>query len=690
LAQIYLGTGRTDDAKKLYNDILSRKADDVTALLGLADIAIAQKKWSEATDYINRARTVARSDPAPGLKLVGLYELRRDWNNAKTVADELVAQFPRDINVLDAQGRALFGAGDTSGAISSYKRAYALAPNSATIRSRYVALLNQAKYFREAQAVLQDAVARDPRNTSLKADLIRVEAEINGLDAALNKAHGFAKDDPDNNIYDLVSAELYEKARRAGDATALLEKAVAARPSDDGLAIALSRLYTRIGAFAKAETVLTSRLKADPKNLALGSALAPLYLTTGRPDDAKKIYNDLLSQRPTDVAALLGLAEIAAARKKWPEATDYITRARIAAPNDPMPGLMLVHMYGLQQDWKNAAPAAAELAAEFPTNVEVLDAQGRVQTGAGGTDEALSTYRRAHELAPNSGPILSRYLIVLKAAKNFLETQTVLQAALDRDPHNAYLKAELIRNEAEIGGLEAGLAKAQKLAENDPDNSLYDIISAELYQKVGRSGDAVGLLEKAVAARPSDSDLTIALARLHSLAGAPAKAEAILQARLKADPKAFAVRSALASFYLEQKKYAAAIAEYSRLIDANPADPTALNNLAGLYQQQGDLAKARELAERAFAAAPRASQIDDTLGWILLAQGEAGKALTYLGTANFTAPDNPVIQYHLAVALHRVGRAADAQAMLETLLGSGVPFADKAEAEKLLQDLKRG
>ena len=97
---------------------------------------------------------------------------------------------------------------------------------------------------------------------------------------------------------------------------------------------------------------------------------------------------------------------------------------------------------------------------------------------------------------------------------------------------------------------------------------------------------------------------------------------------------------------------------------------------------------ANELAERALTAAPAAAQIDDTLGWILLAQGETDKAVARLSAANSAAPRNPDIQYHLAVALQRVGRRADAQAMLEALLGSGVSFADKAEAEKLLQELK--
>jgi putative PEP-CTERM system TPR-repeat lipoprotein len=522
----------------------------------------------------------------------------------------------------------------------------------------------------------------------LKGDLIRVEATVDGADAALAKAQGFATDDPNNNLYVLISAELYEKTARPNDAIELLEKAVATHPSDDALTIALSRLYTEVGDLTKAEAVLNRRMAADPNSLTVSTVLARLYVTTGRSDEAKKIYIDILAQRPSDAGALLGLGEIAVADKRWPEATDYITRARTAAPTDPRPGLMLVNMYGLQQDWKTAAPLAAELVAQFPTNVDVLDAQGRVQISSGDMDGALSTYKRAYALAPNSGPLLSRYLALLNQSKNFADAKIMLQAALDRDPQNSALKGELIRVEAQIGGLEAGLAKARGFAENDPGDSIYDVVSAELYENAGRGKEAVALLDKVAAAGPLDDNLALAQFRLYSRTDDRAKAEAVLNARLKDDPKDFAIRLVLAGFYLEQKKYDGAVDEYTRLVAERPADPTSLNNLAWLYQRQGYLAKARELAERAFAADPAGAQIADTLGWILLAQGEADKAMTYLSAANSAAPANPDIQYHLAVALQHLGRSADAQAMLEILLGSGVSFTDRAEAERLLQDLK--
>jgi tetratricopeptide (TPR) repeat protein len=550
-------------------------------------------------------------------------------------------------------------------------------------------LLNENKYFAEARGVLQDAINRDPNNASLKADLIRVEGEMNGVDAAVAKAKVLASDDPKSNVYYLVAAELYEKAGRPSDAIAMLDKSVAARPSDDALISALAQLFRRMGDPGKAEEVLTRRLKADPKDIAMRAALASLYLTTGRIAEAKKIYIELNSQRPNDAAPMLGLAEVAAKEKNWSEAKDYVDRARAAAPNDPAPEIALVNLYGSQQDWKNAAATANQLAERFPANPDVLDAKGRVQIATSDKEGAIATYKRIHELAPDSLPALSRYLALLNSAKDFPQARAVLQAALARDPKNSQLKGDLLRVESEIDGLEASLAKARALAQEDSGNPVYDLVSAELLEKAGRASDAVILLEKAVAGGPTEDNLVAALSRLYARTGELDKAEAVLNSRLKLEPKDLVIRSALASIYLEQKKYGNAIDEYTRVTADRPADAAALNNLAWLYQQKGDLVKARALAERATSVSPRVPQIDDTLGWILLAQGDAQKALTYLSAASLSAPGNPDIQYHLAVALHRVGRQADAQATLENLLGSGASFSDKAAAEKLLQELKR-
>ena len=80
----------------------------------------------------------------------------------------------------------------------------------------------------------------------------------------------------------------------------------------------------------------------------------------------------------------------------------------------------------------------------------------------------------------------------------------------------------------------------------------------------------------------------------------------------------------------------------------------------------------------------------DTLGWILLDQGETENALARLQAASAVLPGNAEVRYHVAVALQRAGRTADARAVLEQLLSSGASFTSKPEAEKLLDELKRG
>ena len=330
----------------------------------------------------------------------------------------------------------------------------------------------------------------------------------------------------------------------------------------------------------------------------------------------------------------------------------------------------------------------------FPGNAAVAETQGRILAAAGERDAAVDPFRQAYEAAPNSEPIFQRYLGALVAAKRLPEARTVLQARLDKDPGNRTLKEQLIRLDAEISGLDAGIAKARAFAKADPDSSVYDLTAADLYARNGKRAEAVALLEKSAAAHPEDASIGVGLARLYAAGGNFDKAEALLSARVKEHPDDLALRRGLADVYLLDKKYDAAASEETFILSKRPNDVVALNNLAWLYQQRGDLAKARELAEKAVAVAPPSApatgMIKDTLGWVLLAQGDIQAALPHLEAARAALPGNPEIQYHVAVALQRSGRVSDARAMLEKLLSSGMSFTSKADAEKLLDELKRG
>ncbi len=102
--------------------------------------------------------------------------------------------------------------------------------------------------------------------------------------------------------------------------------------------------------------------------------------------------------------------------------------------------------------------------------------------------------------------------------------------------------------------------------------------------------------------------------------------------------------------------------------------------------QQGN-PKARGVAERAHALAPMASAVEDTLGWVILAQGDAQGSLPYLRAASYGMPQDPNVQFHLAVALSRTGKLGDAREMLAKLADQDGNSDAKAEANAYLKEL---
>ncbi len=560
-----------------------------------------------------------------------------------------------DAATLNLLGDAYMADGKLQAALQQFEKAVTLDPGNATIKTQLAVAEISSGQAGQGLAQLEEVFSSETGATVAGPTLVSAELRAGNVDKAAEVAKSLITRDPANLLYQILLGEVRVAQRD----------------------------------YAGAETAFRAVLSRNPDFSAATRDLAQLYATTGRTDDAKQTYSAVLAKNPTDTMALVGLADLAIAGRKWPEAIDLLNSARAAAAYDPTPGLKLVALYEQRRDWSSAKAVAAELYAQFPRDVNVVVAFGRTRLQSGDTDAAISSYKLAHQLAPDSTPIRSAYVALLKEAKYFREARDVLKEAIIREPQNASLKADLIRADAAIDGVDAAVSKARESAESDPGNSIYDVVSAELYEKAGRGQEAISLLENAVASRPADKGLAPALARLYVRMGMPAKAEAFLKARLEVDPDDLAARSELAFYYAGQKENDAAISEYSRLAEDHPADATALNNLACLYQRQGELGIARELAQRALKISPGDAHIGDTLGWILVEQGEAETALAYLNAANLRAPEDLDVQYHLAVALHRVGRMADARAMLEILLGSAGSFADRAEAEKLMQELKR-
>jgi Tfp pilus assembly protein PilF len=125
---------------------------------------------------------------------------------------------------------------------------------------------------------------------------------------------------------------------------------------------------------------------------------------------------------------------------------------------------------------------------------------------------------------------------------------------------------------------------------------------------------------------------------------------------------------------------------YETILKSLPDDAATLNSLAMAYHQSGDL-RALDYAQQALKLAPDTGSVLDTYRWLLVNKGESARALKYLRQARLYVPSVPDVRFHLAVALHALGRDQEATNELRAVLLREQSFDGMDEAKALLKKL---
>jgi Flp pilus assembly protein TadD len=238
------------------------------------------------------------------------------------------------------------------------------------------------------------------------------------------------------------------------------------------------------------------------------------------------------------------------------------------------------------------------------------------------------------------------------------------------------------------GKTEAAKSIVKDFQEEFPDLAFGFQMAGDLSMQSGDYANAVSAYQTALQKQPSTL-LLLKQFRAQRAAGNPETAMALLTDWLIQHPDDVQVHRMLAILHREAGRQESAKQHYEATVRLQPDNALALNNLAGFYSAIGD-ARALGVARRAHELAPKHPAVNDTLGWILVQMGEHEEGLIYLREAHARAFQQPEVRYHLAVALHRLGRNSEARQELEAALAAENPFAQEPEARALLQRIEGG
>ncbi|MGN6514752.1 MAG: XrtA/PEP-CTERM system TPR-repeat protein PrsT [Rhizomicrobium sp.] len=332
LATIYVDTNRIAEAKKLFSDRLAADPSDFGSAEALADISIRQKDYAGAIAVFQTAQSAMANNPAPSVAILGIYARQKRWADAKRLANSIAAQFPNTEQLFDVLGTLYIQSGDIKTGVDTYKRATTSYPTSAHLWERYAAALAVAKNYPDSLDAISRAIALDPKEDSYKGELVSLTYQAKGADAALAAANAVQADSA-SSAATLQAADILEKQGKRGDAIALLQKALTARPSASVL-LRLVGLYQDAGTLQPAIGLMTAWLKGHPEDLVIQLMLAESYGAVGAYDQAQANFEQLAVRRPSDAVILNNLAWLYA-RKNDPRALSIAQKAHQLAPDTP-------------------------------------------------------------------------------------------------------------------------------------------------------------------------------------------------------------------------------------------------------------------------------------------------------------------------------------------------------------------
>ncbi len=657
VAEFYLLSRKKEDSRKFVEQALQQDANYLDALALLANVELVDGNFAKAEEAIDKA----------------------------------LAQAPENDKLYNIKGRVFVAQNKLDESEKLFQKAIELNPENFANYRTLLMFYQQKKDMTAMQNLLDTMAPKFPDNPQLHLMLADLYQQKGEMDKAESEMLKIGETEKDTVQYRLLLTDFYKKQQLFDKAEAALQTAIVDFPKDIQLQVSLAELSFDLQKFDKAQSLIDTVLASNPANGGANLIKARFLIRDGKDKEALQLITPLTTDYPKWAdpyyyAALtqlrLGNTELAqksietALQNDAKNDRSHALAAQIYLIRGDSTGAGREATLALRINGRNTAAVkilakaliqAKEYgkAIEFigklnqeavAGDVELLGSLGLAYLGLENKEKARETFAQLLQLAPDNSKALA-FLTALTVGKDIPQAIDFVQkqiAVSETAGHYLLLGDLLTKNKQFAEALQA-YQKVQDLA---PDNPQGYILSARLLNHQGKIDETIAQYEEL----------------------------------LQKDPNSIAGLMGLATAYEVQGKLTEAKAKYVRALEIQPNLPAASNNLAWLLasEEGADLGEALRLAMQAKQALPDQPHIADTLGWVHYKRKSYALAISQFKQALDNRPDDPIIQYHLALALYGNGDKQEAIASLEKALAGENKFAERGEAEVLLSVWKKG
>ena len=665
LGNLYLGDYLTETNKNplvykkistIADRLLAKNPQSFAGLRFRGYLALSDQKSEDAISFFQRAHAADAAQPDVVLGLTQALLLAGRYPEARQTAADLIEQHKTFGSVYDVLYAYEMSAGHPDDAESLLKLKL---KNNPQDRDSVLQLAEHyARTGRRAQSVqlLAAELCEDKipwRTYAAIADFYARNREpdrgIEALTLGL-QAH------PEERLpFVLSKARILTLQGKPKEAVGLLGDALQEHP--EAAELRKTRAMLLMDSNEAADRALALRDleslgQSSPEDTATAFQLGRAYSMNEMPAKARQMFEQVIRKEPGSVSALLALAEITSASRKFQQSLQYSERILELQPG--LRNAQLLHataLVGLGR-LDQARAEYNRLLREQPAYTEAKLQLALLDVLQRRFPEAEKFFRELYK--PQTGDFRAlKGLVELYAAQGQTEKAVaMLTAEFVHFPDSLPVRSLLAATAVRAGKVDMAVQQYEQLLAKRPDNQEAYTQLGELYQRKRDLTRSLAMFQKAVDLAPNDWK---ALGRL-----AGAQQESGLQSQAKAG--------------------------YRRALALGADDPDLLNNLAYLEAETGsDLDGALALVQKALSAAPSNSQYADTVGYIYLKKRDTASALQVFQSLCNRYPNDAGFRYHFALALLQSGNRSQGEHELRSAVAADPSLADEARVRSLLR-----
>ena len=600
-----LSRGHLEEARREFSAAVGKNPEFGEAFLELGKTELSLGLFEDAHDHLEESLNYLNSRFESLMNLADLYQQVEQPKDVITCLQDILEDFPREINVRCRLALLYCQVGEINKALSAYRTALKYDPNNLAA-NRQLGLLLAAEGAEDQAIHYLEVVARlDPNDGHIRGLLGKVystRGQYRQAEDAFSRAIELRPKDPDLRV---EMSHLYCQQGRLDKATMVLQKTLTKATGHLAASRLLAQVRLESGDLAGARVCLEEAIAHHPEDDRLHRQLGEVYLMQGNLDGALNCFEKVVELRP-DCARMRNQLGRLYLKKNYDEKSikEY-SEAVSLHPLEPTYREDLGMAYYVSGKLPEAASELHKATRLDGRNADYFKALGFIYGELDNPDDAVDHFKYALHLEPNDSQTMAALARVRMSQGLANAAVELYQSALKLEPSLTLLHLHLARALAAAGKSQEAIKSFRDFAAtvgDKADSHLLSSVFVEMGQtlfETGDAGQAAEVFQAALSHPESQAQARVGLAKV-SLSRSDFRAAAgHLKRALELEPRNADVWHTWSMLAAEEGKWSDAISRMETALQLRDDDPELWIQLGRCYRKAGR----GEEADRTFAKA---------------------------------------------------------------------------------------